>query len=104
MFNLYLDDERFPRTDKTWTIARSFDHARDLVLERGIPDYISFDHDLGKGKSGYDFAKWLMDYMSEQNLKLPARFKYNVHSANPVGVRNIVAIMDFARVHLSEDK
>ncbi|AXC38812.1 UNVERIFIED_ORG: hypothetical protein [Escherichia phage CMSTMSU] len=34
-------------------------------------------------KTGYTFAKFLIDYMFEHNIKEP--FKYYVHSSNPVG-------------------
>ena len=44
--------------------------------------YISFDHDLGLGKTGYDVAK----YIVENNINLKC---YWIHSRNPVGERNI---------------
>lgn len=98
---LFLDDERIPsdvtwvKIEKTnqWEIVRSFTEAVDWVLENGIPDIISFDHDLGysefyTNKNGYDFAKWLVDYDLEKNL-ISKEFKFTVHSMNPVGAKNI---------------
>lgn len=104
MFNLYIDDERYPRTDRNWTIARNAFQAKHLVTTNGVPDYISFDHDLGEGETGYDFAKWLLEYLNDNDLTLPENFDYNVHSANPVGAKNIAALMDFVKVHFHSEK
>ena len=79
----------------------------------GLPDGICFDHDLGlpnqlkwreKGKSkresrilakkeektGYDCAKWLVEYCIDNNKPLPL---YNIQSANPVGKENIDGLL-----------
>jgi hypothetical protein len=58
---------------------------------------VSLDHDLSyedqnktenfNEKTGYDCAKWLVDYCVTNNLPLP---DYYVHSFNPVGRMNII--------------
>jgi len=70
-----------------WMYARSFDHAVSLIKLNKF-DEISLDHDLGTGKTGYDLAKWLT-----VNKKWPE--KVRVHSANPVGKRNIIKEYEF---------
>ena len=96
---MFLDDLRVPKNDYD-VIVRSYDEAVSFVKENGIPVFISFDHDLGcdeKGevlKSGYDFAKWLVDMDIENIYKLPKDFRFNVHSANPIGRNNINAILN----------
>ena len=40
-----------------------------------------------KEKTGYDCAKWLVEYCLDNDLSLP---KYQVHSMNPVGKKNIL--------------
>lgn len=96
---LYLDDKRNP-PDNTWILVRTFQAAVDFVLTQGVPAEISFDHDLGiesfvrnEGvmveRSGYDFAKWLVEKDLDGEINLTKDFKFNVHSANPVGARNI---------------
>jgi hypothetical protein len=85
MLNLFLDDERFPIGDD-WNIVRSYEEAVEFVLKNGLPDVISFDHDLGTEKTGYDFAKWLVEYIMDNDLPV---FHFFVHSQNPVGKRNI---------------
>jgi hypothetical protein len=42
-------------------------------------------------KTGYDCAKWLVNFCMDNNLKLP---EYYVHSMNPVGRRNILGYLD----------
>lgn len=91
---LYLDDIRIPKSD-TFTIVRSYKEAVKFVEEFGIPEYISFDHDLEVDSNnnllptGYDFAKCLVE-MDMNNIHLfPKNFKFNVHSANPIGKVNI---------------
>ena len=89
-YSLYLDDVRVPKSDRAWTIVRSYDEAIELMIKHGCPKYMSFDHDLGEGLSGYDVAKWMVikDHANEGAF-IPEEFEYNVHSANPVGAEYI---------------
>lgn len=113
MYNLFLDDERFPQTaiklvtenvelysdDRNWVIVRNFDEFVSEIKEMGMPNMISFDHDLADikykngvmsfsylEKTGFDCAKWLVNYCMDNNVTLP---NYQVHSANPIGKQNI---------------
>lgn len=110
---LFLDDERMP-ADVTWAliggvgpwgaewnIVRSMDEASQWVKDNGFPNVISFDHDLGlmhyahdysDGKTGYDFAKWLIEYDMDTNT-MPADFSFTVHSKNPIGSENIRTVL-----------
>jgi len=58
-----------------------------------FPSFISFDHDLGDGLTGYDCAKWLVEYDLETGL-MPADFSFYVHSQNPVGASNIKNLLN----------
>lgn len=93
-YKLYLDDIRNPK-NSDFRVVRSFEDAVNYVIQNGFPCYISFDHDLGENDSrtGYDFAKWLVEYDLIHNV-MPEDFEYNVHSANPVGAENIRNFMD----------
>lgn len=104
---IFLDDVRFPKSEG-WAIVRNYDEFVFHIKLHGLPDEISFDHDLGKDeelanislgmfkrharalkkeiKSGYDCAKFLGEYCIDNGLPLPL---WNVHSANPVGKENI---------------
>ena len=101
-YKMYLDDVRAPahfgsglKNTPGWLMARSYDEAIDMVERFGAPVYISFDHDLGDAnvKTGYDFAKWLIEQDLDNNI-LPADFDFNVHSANPVGAANITNLLE----------
>lgn len=94
-----------------WNIVRSFREAVDWVNKNGFPNVISFDHDLGyeeydttesgmvvvtkatEEKSGYDFAKWLIEQDMDMNI-MPDDFTFTVHSKNPAGARNIQLLLD----------
>ena len=94
MRKLYLDDERTPKTDG-WVIVRNYHDFVEWITNNGIPDEVSFDHDLSDNKSGreytgYDCAQWLCQYCWENGLPIP---KWNVHSGNPVGRDNIQFIL-----------
>lgn len=115
-YYIFLDDERHPTQvkwiqipDLPWTVVRNFGNFKALILLKGyLPEFISFDHDLSLEhyadlvknefdyskyleKSGYDCAKWLIDYCLKNDLQLP---KYTIHSLNPVGVKNIKALLE----------
>lgn len=99
-YKLFIDDERFP-VGTGWVIARCFIEAKIIVSLDGIPDYISFDHDLGPdGLSGADFANWMIDHMLINEMLFPASFDYYVHSQNPIGADNIRGKMDAALRHI----
>ena len=95
-YKLFLDDIRFPAASD-WVIARSMDDAVWYIENRGVPSFISFDHDLaadhyvlGDGeKTGYTFAKWFVNYVTDNDIKIPENFDFYVHSMNPVGAKNI---------------
>jgi hypothetical protein len=111
---LFLDDERdpintyeytryVPFVSKEWDIVRSYDEFTQYIIQNGLPDFISFDHDLGyisqdywdnnlnnNEKNGMDCAKFLIEYCIDNNNNLP---QYYVHSMNPVGKRNIISIL-----------
>lgn len=119
--NLFLDDIRNP-TDihstlhrgiweefpslMDWKVVRSYQEFVNFILKNGMPNRISYDHDLSwehypnagdslsapipyetfTEKTGYDCAKWLTNYCLEKKLELP---DFYVHSFNPVGRMNI---------------
>lgn len=89
-YKLYLDDIRNPKA-RDFIVVRSFDAAVNYVNQHGFPNYVSLDHDLGDAytKTGYDFAKWLVS-VDLVNNSMPDDFDFNVHSANPVGAKNII--------------
>ena len=97
MFKLFLDDLREP-FDNEYIVVRTAQEAVDLVLEKGCPSFISFDHDLGEKDgnllpTGYDFAKWLVNADMEKNI-IMEDFAFQVHSANPVGKKNIESYLN----------
>ena len=104
MWNLFLDDLRSPADAANplginkWVIARSVKAAKELVNVRGAPSVISFDHDLGEEEDGYSFAKWLVEkdlnaLENHRDFLLPD-FRFQVHSANPIGAENIEKLLN----------
>jgi hypothetical protein len=95
---LYLDDDRVYRIppNDSWVRIYSFDEFVAYIEANGLPDEISFDHDLGElngviQKDGKDCANYLVNYCIDHNLDLP---KYDCHSANPCGWDNIKGLLD----------
>jgi hypothetical protein len=120
MKKLFLDDVRsaemvFMNTidpiyenNNEWEIVRSFNEFVSYIEENGLPEFISFDHDLDfehyklenqqdidyekmEIKTGFHAAQWLINYCAENKLKLP---NYKVHSMNLAGKRNIERILE----------
>lgn len=125
-YNLFLDDERIPLDCATymssfkvdckiyhqpWEIVRSYSQFKEIIERKGLPNLISFDHDLAdnwklresldpkewfdakenREYTGMDCAKWLVQYCEEKDFLLP---KFVVHSANPVGRENIKSYLN----------
>jgi hypothetical protein len=114
-YNLFLDDYRKPEDafDYTnnqlyligWVVVRNYEEFVKTILERGVPEAISFDHDLAdahyesqqhydeyKEKTGYHCAKWFIDYCIDNEKELPAEIL--IHSMNPAGSLNIKSLFD----------
>jgi hypothetical protein len=135
-YKLFLDDYRQPLDcfgymharignevpiylDKDWVIVRNFNEFVACITKRGIPNLISFDHDLANEhyapqdrwedynqweseqqfseKTGKDCAKWLCDYCWVHDVKVP---KYYIHSMNPIGCENIKSILENFKTRL----
>ena len=87
--NLYLDDLR--PTPEGFERVYSYEEFVAYLQHYGMPRFISFDHDLGEEFSGYDCAKYLVDYCLYRLLPLP---DFTVHSQNPVGKENIERLLN----------
>ena len=109
-YNLFLDDIRSvnqiyeDKTDTDFVIVRSYNEFKKAITEKGLPEFISFDNDLGPDengnidKDGYAAAKWLV-YDSGLDLR---NLKFNVHSANPVAAEQIRGLLENYIRHLNE--
>ena len=107
---LWLDDIRNP-FENDWLVFSPIEQPFEVIWvkkyhqfvswiqENGLPDGICFDHDLSdihinkstyKEKTGYDAAKFLVEYCLDNKLKIP---KWNIQSANPVGKDNINGLL-----------
>jgi len=93
---------------KEWIVVRNYHAFISLIEGKGIPEIISFDHDLADEhydyqehldgdyydimteKTGYHCAKWLIDYCIDNNRELPATIL--IHSMNPAGSMNIKSL------------
>ncbi len=106
-YNLFLDDIRIPpmaygivpfegyRT-LSWIIVRDYEEFVKCISDRGLPEIVSFDHDLADEhytqsavyteRTGDSCARWLVEYCVLHGYGLP---DWYVHSMNPIGRENI---------------
>lgn len=88
--------------------VKNYGEFEAWISENGLPGVVCFDHDLGQDiaierykimsktqakklkkletKSGFEAAKWMVNYCIDNNLELPT---WLIQSANPVGAENI---------------
>lgn len=93
--------------------VKNYDEFIEWIDENGLPYKIAFDHDLGEdvaislvengmnkkkarmikkeSKSGFDAAKWLVDYCISKDIDLPF---WTIQSSNPVGRDNINGLLN----------
>lgn len=126
-YNLFLDDERSPENvtwvklpQVEWIIVKNYSQFIDIIQKNGLPDIITFDHDLAyehyveyhaahdpnspsKGqitynkfieKTGYDCALYLVNYCIDNDKQIP---EYYIHTMNPIGGANIFSILENAK-------
>lgn len=86
---LFIDDLRMFNKINNYDlyIVRNYEEAISALKINSF-DIISFDHDLGEEKTGYDIAK----YIVENDIEIKKGFK--IHSANPVGKFNISQLLN----------
>jgi len=122
---VFLDDVRVPydvfrlninplyEKNEDWVIVRNYYEFINYITKFGLPEFVSYDHDLSfdhyleenqsdidyenlEEKTGYDACKWLCKYCLENDLPIPS---YYVHSANPVGKKNIETYLENFKKH-----
>lgn len=118
--NPFLNIEgRLPKEEGVISWVLNYNQFVDWIVKYGLPDLISFDHDLAKEhytpeyfwdnyseskkyqewrrksykeRTGEDCALWLVQYCNINKLDLP---KCYVHSANPVGADFILNALNY---------
>jgi hypothetical protein len=126
-YNLFLDDFRMPSdafnympnpmyNNEAWIVVRNYDQFVDCITKNGLPEIISFDHDLAdvhygvqdhidqdfydlcEERTGYHCAQWMINYCLDNNKKLPRIIL--IHSMNTVGAKNIESLFKtYLKVH-----
>lgn len=75
--------------------VKSYNEFVEYITNHGLPDAIGFDHDLAdegpNEKTGYDAAKFLVEYCLENNADLP---EFESQSTNPAGRENIINLLN----------
>lgn len=111
---LFIDDQRVPETEE-WNVVRSFDEFKQYIEDYGVPDVISFDHDLQPEhttltykysyndlqkmyremtpKCGYHCAEFLIGYCDTFGVELPQCI---IHSSNNIGRSNLYNLLTAA--------
>lgn len=126
-YKLFLDDYRNPKDcvsymhkflgsknvmylEKDWIICKDMPSFIKTITTRGIPDVVSFDHDLRDehymvpfgawetdpsvmqqfDDTGYDCAVWLINYCATNKKKYPFMV---IHSANKAGRHRIANVI-----------
>ena len=102
MKKLFLDDIRTiemvydKSMESEFDIVRTYRAFVKYIEQIGLPEFISFDNDLGLDENGevapdgYAAAKWLV-YESGLDLR---KLQYKVHSANPVAAEQIRGLLN----------
>lgn len=110
MKKLFLDDVRtvdmvYPDSKVSeFDVVRTYNDFVAYVKKHSLPEFISFDNDLGLDSDGnvapdgYAAAKWLV---YESNLDL-RRLSFKVHSANPVAAEQIRGLLKNYIKHLKD--
>lgn len=109
-WRLFLDDERSPTYDLgDVLVAIDSDEAIRLVQEFGLPEWISLDHDLGKGADGkvkptaMKFLWWLVDQDLDGVLDLTLIKRVIIHSRNEQGASNLAGLWDGYAADIKSD-
>jgi hypothetical protein len=129
-YNLFIDDERIPFSEDPnvqnaysftkdnvyitmeWIVVKNYQEFVDVINSKGLPSFVSFDHDLGKTayeewfkntritgeidydnikeETGMDCVRYLINYCLDKNCDFP---HYRIHTMNPIGRENIGSLI-----------
>lgn len=91
---LFIDDIR-EAPDQSWILYRSYYEAFSFACDFGdFITEISLDHDMGENEpTGYDFLCRIEGIIYQQR-KFLRKCKFTIHSANPVGRKNMEAAIN----------
>ena len=103
MTKLYIDDIRDPKGEG-FEVVRTSNEAIEFMQENGIPEYISFDHDLGGEDTAMVVVKWMVTQDMDNKYVIPENFKFNVHSANVCGKENIEGYLNSYLKHRESNR
>lgn len=108
---LFIDDIRHPpdvRLGPEWQslendflIARTCEDAIAMINGRGLPAYITFDHDLGEDQPAATTIMWhIINGHLDEKWDCSIIRDVQIHSANPVGAKNLFLLWEgFVREH-----
>ena len=110
---LFLDDNRTPDEvvgdfyeQDGWVIVANYHEFVSFVMEEGVPEIVSFGHDLAEEHyeidwwdvyelgvkpvtsepTGLECLRWLLNFCADSKVSLPVML---CHSMNPVGREQI---------------
>ena len=100
-YYLWLDDTRqLPKpSTKEWVAAKSMHEFKHHIQTRGLPKYISFDHDLTEAhyvenymdnRTGLDCIVWLINYVESNKLEPP---QWGIHTMNVKRIPVMLALL-----------
>lgn len=83
--NLAFYTELGKKYNLSFVWVKNFAEFVSYIEKNGVPQFVSFDHDLSKTSKptdpkGVDCARWLVNYCREKGCQMPMTY---VHSANP---------------------
>jgi len=103
MLRLWLDDDDNRPVPPGFDLhVKTAQEAIDAIASGQISE-ISLDHDLGppEAGTGYDVAKWIEE---QAYLGAIPKLVWSVHSANPVGAKNIRNALESAERYWAQHR
>lgn len=94
---IWIDDIR--PAPNGWVWAKNSADAIKLIYTAKNIEEISFDHDLGGDDTAYRVATLIEELAYKKKIN---KLTWHIHSANPIGVRNIRTAMENADKYWSK--
>lgn len=91
------------RYELKFTWVKNIEEFKNYILTNGLPDLVSFDHDLGRGLSkGSECAQWLFSYCKENGLQMPKWFAHSANSNGRAAIESILSENRCRKIYLNE--
>ena len=102
--NNFYQEKIFKHYKPNFIWVKNLPEFSEYIIKNGLPDLVSFDHDLSCDHNGTDCARWLVNYCKENGLQMPKCFAHTANNKRRPVLNNILGINESNTIKVNESQ